>query len=88
MTPFEIAVAIRNRGESEELRAFVLRTMANEKMRDLRLALELCIGWERSIGDPDRLPRCVICGEEGIAPVERQAHLDVRDGGKSGLRPI
>jgi hypothetical protein len=152
MTPFEIAVAIRNRGESEELRAFVLRTMANEKMCDLRLALELCIGWERAyeevenlldalrvvsakapdatidvliaakrrlgydpqleailarrwrcphckqfasidkielpIGDPDRLPRCVICGEEGIAPVERQAHLDVRDGGKSGLRPI
>lgn len=43
---------------------------------------------ELPIGDPDRLPRCVICGEEGIAPVETEACLNVRDGGKSGLRPL
>ncbi len=153
MSPFEIALAIRNRADhDEDLQAFVLRTMANEKMSDLGPALALCIGWERAyeeledfldalrnigiktpnarietliaakrkigydpkfeailarrwrcphckqfstvdkielpIGDPDRLPCCVTCGEEGIAPVDSNAHLEVRDGGKSGLRPL
>lgn len=43
---------------------------------------------EVPVGDPDRLWRCTTCGEEGIAPVGTEAKLDVRDGGKSGLRPI
>lgn len=152
MTPFEIALAIRNRPDpNEELEAFVLRTMADEKSSDLGSALELCIAWERAldyfealvdalrpisakmpqdvkigalieakrklgydaklesllahrwccphckqfstvdkvelqIGGGD-LFRCVICKEEGIAPIDTEAHLDVRDGGKTGLRP-
>jgi hypothetical protein len=153
MSPFEIALAIHNRTDADEdLQAFVLRTMAKEKMADLGPALELCIAWEHAyeelenlldmlgavsaktpdakiatliaakrrlgydpkleaalarrwqcphckqfssvdkielpIGAPDRLPRCVLCGEEGIAPVETSARLDVLDGGKSGLRPL
>lgn len=152
MTPFEIAFAIHSRPDSDEdLEAFVLRTMADEKISDLGLALELRIAWERGLDyfkalvdalrsvsakAPDntqigalieakrklgydakleailahrwRCPhckqfstidrvevqiggdlfRCVICKEEGIAPVETEARLDVRDGGKTGLRPI
>lgn len=152
MTPFEIALTIRNRpDDSESVRDFALRTMAQEWVSDLHAAIELLIGWERAyedfekmldilqpvgrktpdatiaalikhkrglgydpaletllarrwrcphckqfaaidkielpIGDATRLPRCVICGEEGIAPVDTEARLDVRDGGKSGLRP-
>jgi hypothetical protein len=152
MTPFEIALTIRNRPDHDEtVRDFALRTMAEVQMRDFGAAIELLIRWERGhddfkklidilrpvgrktpgakiaaliaakrkigydaeleailarrwrcphckqfstidkieipIGDPDRLPHCVTCGEEGIAPVDTEARLDVRDGGKSGLQP-
>ncbi len=152
MTPFEIALAIRNRPDTDEdLQAFVLRTMANEKITDLRSALEISVAWEhaldyfealvdalrpvsakmpqdakvgalieakRNLGYDAKLEsllahrwrcphckqfstidkvevqiggdlfRCVICKEEGIAPVDTQSHFNVRDGGKSGLRPL
>jgi hypothetical protein len=153
MTSFEIALAVRNRADpDEDLQAFVLRTMAKERIADLGAALELCIAWERAcedlenlldalrvvgvetsdvkiaaliaakrkigydakfeailarrwrcphckqfatidkvelpIGEPDRLPCCAVCGEEGIAPVDTDAKFGVRDGGKSGLRPV
>ena len=151
MTPFEIALAIRSRpDDSEPVRDFVFRTMAQERMSDFRTALELLVGWERGdddvrtifnilgqvggadetigaliehkrglaydpaletvlarrwrcphckqlstidkiklpVGDAACLPGCPACGEEGIAPVDTEARLDVRDGGKSGLRPI
>lgn len=42
---------------------------------------------EIPIGDQSRLPRCVTCGEEGIAPIDGKPSLKTRDGGKSGLRP-
>ena len=152
MTPFEIALNIRNRSDDNEpLRDFVLRTMADERRCDFNAALELLTGWESAladiqkmldimesvlcetpdatisalirhkrglgydpaleallarrwrcphckqfstinevkllIGDDARLPVCVNCGEEGIAPVDTKPRLDVRHGGKSGLRP-
>jgi hypothetical protein len=152
MTPFEIALAIRNRADQDEsVESFVRRMLSGERVSDFSVALKLLIRWERAyeeiealldvlkdvsaktpaatigtliaakrrlgydhkleallahrwrcphckqfagidkielpIGNPDHLPRCVICGEEGIAPVETEAHLDTLDGGKSGLRP-
>jgi predicted Zn-ribbon and HTH transcriptional regulator len=39
------------------------------------------------IGNPGGLPRCAVCQEEGIAPVETTPDLEAHDGGKSGLRP-
>lgn len=152
MTPFEIALAIRNKPDDDEPDTdFVLRTMSGERASDFVAAADLLDGWERAyedfeklldilqpvgrktphatfadlikhkrklgydpaletllarrwrcphckqfttinkielpIGDTTRLPRCVTCGEEGVAPVDTEARLDVRDGGKSGLRP-
>lgn len=56
MTPLEIALAIRNRADpDEELQAFVLRTMANEKITDLSSALELSIAWEHASDDFKRM---------------------------------
>jgi hypothetical protein len=143
MTPFEIALTIRNRpDDAESVQDFVLRTMARERMSDFHAALGLLIGWERAyeyferlldilkrverkapdatiealikykrrlgydpafeallarrwrcphckqfstidsiqlpIGDATRLPRCVTCGEEGVAPIDNEARLDVR----------
>lgn len=43
---------------------------------------------EIPIGDQSRLPRCITCGEEGIAPIDGKPSLKTRDGGKSGLRPV
>lgn len=45
-------------------------------------------GIELPIGDPDRMPRCTACGGEGIAPTDGKPNLKVRDGGKTGLRPL
>ncbi len=152
MTPFQIAIAIRNKpDDGEPVTDFVLRTMGGERASDFVAAYDLLEGWDRAyedfeklvdilqpvgrktphamlgdliklkrglgydaaleallarrwrcphckqyssidkiempIGDPTRLPRCATCGEEGIAPVNPEARLDVRDGGKSGLRP-
>lgn len=43
---------------------------------------------EIPIHAPGSLARCMICEAQGIAPVDAEPCLDVRDGGKSGLRPV
>lgn len=48
MTPFEIALAIRNKPESESENDFVLRTMSGERVRDLITAGDLLKGWDRA----------------------------------------
>jgi hypothetical protein len=39
------------------------------------------------VGGDARMAKCLMCGEEGIAPVQAAARLEVREGGKTGLRP-
>lgn len=59
MTPFEIALSIRNRPDDEEIESFVRRQHANERMVDFAASLELLIGWERAIDEFKSLMVCL-----------------------------
>lgn len=67
MTPFEIALSIRNRPDpdKETVEVFALREHAKERMADFGAALELCIGWERAYEDFAALLDC-------LKPLERR----------------
>lgn len=84
MTPFQIALAVRNRADQDEgVAEFALRTMSGEKVADLGAALDLMIGWERAIEDFAALcgaltTACVLPGAtiSGLIAVKRAAGYD------------
>jgi hypothetical protein len=74
MTPFEIALQIRNRpDDNETVEAYVLRTLAGEAMADFAAALEMLIGWEQADQDLVALLDCLKEGgrKDGTLPISQ-----------------
>jgi hypothetical protein len=60
MTPFEIALSIRNRPDQDEaVEAYAARVHASERTADFDVAIELLIGWEQAFDDFSALLDCI-----------------------------